>query len=527
MASQEDRGTPQHRGTKKGVYNAKLQQKLRLRDLAPSDASKAELLDAAIVVLHRDPPSLMRNDKEKKMRDIMASLAECDSRIDDAKVEEIAAHWLEQLEQLAVEPWEVFGAAMNFIAGNRRPHFAQKPRQKTRQDETPSRPGRGGRKRRATKIVDEASYLARELKNVDALDVILAVKMLVDKGAVAADCKDDALEYLERAIGRLRSSGATPSLRTVEVFEKIKMHLRNAEIHGWQFLRVAANKCHTKSLHYPEWARKPKERDHVDVEEAETQVVVDEEECEAEAQDTDDDDNDDEFADAFQDATIVPGERAGDIDQPSSRDDFDDAKEEVFEKRLGALEKPETLPSAEPLEDHMMTLDQMKQKLEVYRSEARRNPQVFLQKFMHLNTMICNLYEASQKKVREAAEKARRELRSPSPSPEPETATRKRRQPAVDIVNRLKRLEGNEKNRPRAAHTSVSKRTRSSNNCGVRPKTVNEAILKDLYGTAADTDASTKRAPQVPDLFDDLFGPDDEVNDDTVERQLELDLADL
>ena len=91
------------------------------------------------------------------MRDIMASLEECDSRIDDAKVEEIAAHWLEQLEQLAVEPWEVFGAAMNFIAGNRRPHFAQKPRQKTRQDETPSRPGRSGRKRRATKIVDEAS----------------------------------------------------------------------------------------------------------------------------------------------------------------------------------------------------------------------------------------------------------------------------------------------------------------------------------------------------------------------------------
>ena len=80
------------------------------------------------------------------------------------------------------------------------------------------------------------------------------------------------------------------------------------------------------------------------------------------------------------------------------------------------------------------------------------------------------------------------------------------------------------------AHTTkvaAPKAKRSRTNCGVKPQTVNEAILNDLYGTATTTDIDTKHAPQHPDLFHELFGPNEEANDDALEQQLELDLSEL
>ena len=85
------------------------------------------------------------------------------------------------------------------------------------------------------------------------------------------------------------------------------------------------------------------------------------------------------------------------------------------------------------LPEDEMTLEQTKQNLEWYRKEARRNPQIFLQKFIKLNNRICNDYEHSQRQIRAVAERARRELRrTPSPSPEPELP-RKPKAP-VDII---------------------------------------------------------------------------------------------
>ena len=43
-----------------------------------------ELLNAAILVLHSDPPTLTRNHKEKKMRDFIAPLQGEDSQNDEA-----------------------------------------------------------------------------------------------------------------------------------------------------------------------------------------------------------------------------------------------------------------------------------------------------------------------------------------------------------------------------------------------------------------------------------------------------------
>ena len=185
MASTEDLATPSHRtrkmsGAYHGEYNAKLQRRLRLKELVPSDASKAELLNAAILVLHSEPPSLLRNDKEKKMRDIIAALQDEDSHVDEAKVKDTSASWLDQLEHATVEHWEVYGAAMNFIAGFRRPHFAQKPRQKKQQDVAPSPPTRvGWRRRRAATVVDDATILMREFKDAGSKNVVAAVRELV------------------------------------------------------------------------------------------------------------------------------------------------------------------------------------------------------------------------------------------------------------------------------------------------------------------------------------------------------------
>ena len=520
MASQEDLPAPCHRtrkmsGAHCGEYGTKLHRRLRLKELAPNDASKAELLRAAILVLHRDPPSLMRNDKEKKMRDIVASLQDEDSHVDEAKVEEISASWLEQLEQGTVEHWEVYGAAMNFIAGFRRPHFAQKPRQKKQRDDAPSPRTRGWRKRRAANIVDEATLLNRELQSKDALNVVLAAKKLVEQDAIDTNYKDDALDYLEGAIGRLASAGRTPSLQAVEVYEQINQHLQKGEIQGWQVLRVAANRCHKKSLCYPAWARAPKAHEHPDTSGLATDPL-DAEDREAEAQETDED----EFVDAFQDATSVPM-NAVENKEPAVHDDS-------YKARTCSDEKHETFTIVNPPEDQM-TIEQMKDKLEFYRLGSRRNPQVFLQKFIDLNNKICNEYEASQRQIREAAKKAREELLPADPSPSPERVPKQRGR--VNIIGRIKGLEDLERQPTEHERTIIHgsdqkpKRQRVRKTPDAKPKTVEEALLTHLQDPVA-AEVSKERANN--DMFHDLFGPgpDDEIDGDLLE-QLEVDLSEL
>ena len=493
-----------------------------MKEAAPSEASKAELLNAAILVLHREPSSLMRNNKEKKMRDILATFQGEDVQNDEARVQEIAASWLQQLEEGTLEQWEVYGAALSFIAGNRRPHFAQKPRAKKQCDASAKQSRRGVRKR-TTDIARETSMFMRQFKECCPLDVIVSVKKLVQDQVIPTDDGDAIVQYFEDGIGRLELVGASPSLRALDIHAQLKCHLEKGEVESWQVLRIACNHCWRKAFGYPAWA-KPKDGERNDPKELEAQCREDGEEQSIDAQDADD--KDDEFAEAFQDATTIPVSAVQPTEPTTTRDD--DTHRNWHEDVLAEEEKGTTFSIANPSD---MTMEQMKDKREFYRLGARRNPQEFLQKFIDLNNKICHEYEASQRQIRETAKKAMEELRrEPSPSPERVPKQRER----VNIIGRINRLEGLE--RQRAEHKKVaaqgsdqkSKRQRKTED--VQPQNVQEAILKHLpHDQSVDTDVANKQCSETskdPDLFEELWGPGPNEDLD-LEQQLELDLSEL
>ena len=78
----------------------------------------------------------------------------------------------------------------------------------------------------------------------------------------------------------------------------------------------------------------------------------------------------------------------------------------------------------------------------------------------------------------------------------------------------------------------VAKRQRVKKTNEVRPKTVHEAILKDLYNDTSIADVATKECSTTKDeeMFKDLFGDDDQLpgqQETTLLEQLEIDLAEL
>ena len=74
-------------GVFRGRTASKTERKHKLREVASSASSKAQLVSAAIGVLHRlEKPSLCRTEKEKKLRAVMDALESEDGSCDDDKV---------------------------------------------------------------------------------------------------------------------------------------------------------------------------------------------------------------------------------------------------------------------------------------------------------------------------------------------------------------------------------------------------------------------------------------------------------
>ena len=94
----------------------------------------------------------------------------------------------------------------------------------------------------------------------------------------------------------------------------------------------------------------------------------------------------------------------------------------------------------------------------------------------------------------------------------------------------------NEAAKQKKDQEKVAKRQRVKKTNEVRPKTVHEAILKDLYNDTSTADVAkgvaTKECSTTKDeeIFKDLFGDDDQPpgqQETTLLEQMEIDLAEL
>ena len=231
------------------------------------------------------------------------------------------------------------------------------------------------------------------------------------------------------------------------------------------------------------------------------------------------DDSSDEFANAFDDdAAVVPMNSAQPAKPIATRDHDADSCDQHEQGDAPAIKERVANPTFISNNEDEMTIEQLKRKLNSYRSLSRQSPQRYLQESIRLNNKIQGMFEHSQEQIRLAAQRAREDIRD-DPSPSPERPVPKRQRP--DTLGYIKRLE--ELESQRAIHNKEKPKKRARKAKDPQPQTVHEAILKHLEKPAATTIEKKKEADD--DLFNELFGGPSQEPELDLEAQLELDLS--
>ena len=502
MATSEGDAVEKRSYKKSGKHVGEAPCHRRHRDIV-SSATKSEVVQAAVAILtSTEKANLSRVDKQKRLETLLSDLDGADAVCDPECVEKIAGSWLKSIEAGELAAWEVYGAAMyGLVEGRKMLRWAKKPvAQKNEENQKPM-----SRRRKPPNSAKNAVILMREFKDESPVDVIKAVWKLNTDQTIKTGTYFSITEYFKNALLRLDPNNCLVSLGAVDIYRRLKQHLDNDEVPAWEVLRLACNKCHPKKpAAYPKWARKPKDISTIaegPMEQAIEQTAQNLEAGEAT------DGSSDEFADAFGDDATVIQMNAADLAHHMSILDHDghpcDSHVEGDEERVTAA------PAATTDNEDKMSIEQLKRKLNAYRTLSRQNPQIFLQELTRLNNKI-------QDRIQRIAQEAKEELRNLVPSQERPVRKRER----IDILGHMKRVT------PTKAAVPEKKTKRARNAMDPQAQTVQEAILKHLEESVA-TNTENKEDTKN-DLFEELFGPGpSEEPENDLEAQLELDLSEL